>query len=115
MAREKARDLIAAERINKTELPRITFKEAVDLYERAHLARLRSASARNIRYALTYSFAKLRGMHLGDIKRTDISPLLDTMLDRPPTMLCAYRFLRAFLNWCVERGYIEHAPTDRMK
>ncbi len=49
------------------------------------------------------------------IKRTDIAPLLDSMLDRPPTMLCAFHFLRTFLNWCVERGYIEHAPTDRMK
>jgi integrase len=115
MAREKARDLIATERLRKTELPRITFKEAVALYERSHLPRLRPSSARNVRYALTQPFAKLGGMQLGDIKRTDIAPLLDTMLDRPPTMLCAFRFLRAFLNWCVERGYIEHAPTDRMK
>lgn len=115
MAREKARDLIAAERLSRTELPRVTFREATELYERAHLARLRPSSARNIRYALTASFAKLGRMQLADIKRTDIAPLLDGMLDRPPTMLCAFRFLRAFLNWCVERGYIEHAPTDRMK
>ena len=54
-------------------------------------------------------------MPLSEIKRTDIAPILDTMLDRPPTLLSAFRFLRTFLNWCVEPGYIEHAPTDRMK
>ncbi len=67
MAREKARDLIAARRLGKTELPRITFKEAVQLYERAHLARLRPSSARNIRRALAHAFANLAKMQLAEI------------------------------------------------
>lgn len=115
MAREKARDINAQERLAKTELPRTTFKEAVELYERARLSRLRKSTSRNVTHVLTVSFGKLGPMTLSDIKRTDIAPILDTMLDRVPSMLAAFRFLRTFLNWCVERGYIEHAPTDRMK
>jgi len=115
MAREKARDIIAHERIEQTQTPRTTFKEAFDLYERMHLSQLRKSTARNVKHVLTVSFSKFSAMPLADIKRPDIAPILDTMLDRPPTMLSAFRFLRTFLNWCVERGYIEHAATDRMK
>ena len=115
MARVKARDILARERIEQTQMPRTSFKEAVDLYERTHLSRLRRSTARNVKHVLTVSFQKLSKMPLAEIKRADIAPILDTMLDRPPTMVSAFRFLRTFLNWCVERGYIEHAPTDRMK
>jgi integrase len=54
-------------------------------------------------------------MALGDIKRSDIAPVLDTMLHIPTAMHSTFKYLRAFLNWCVKRGYIETAPTDRME
>ena len=49
MAREKARDIIAQERLQKTELPRTAFEEAVELYERAHLSRRCRSGPSNIR------------------------------------------------------------------
>ena len=33
--------------------------------------------------------------------------MLDTMLHIPAAMNSTFRYLRAFLNWCVKRGYIE--------
>src|SRR5438128_1433009 len=51
MAREKARDTIARERLKKTETPRTTFLEAFAVYDRLQATALRKASARNIRRA----------------------------------------------------------------
>ena len=59
MAREKARDIIAQERFKKIELPRTTFKEAVELYERAHPSRLRQSTARNVKHVLNVHSASL--------------------------------------------------------
>src|SRR4051794_15432681 len=43
-AREKARDIIAQERLRGEELPRTTFEEALDIYYRVHLSTLRDHS-----------------------------------------------------------------------
>lgn len=116
MAREKARDIIAAERLKKTETPRTTFAEALEIYYRIHLPTLRTASARCVRQALDRHFRpKLGKKALADIKRSDIAPVLDTMIHIPAAMHSTFKYLRAFLNWCVKRGYIEAAPTDRME
>jgi site-specific recombinase XerC len=37
------------------------------------------------------------------------------MLATPTAMRCTFAYLRAFLSWCVKRGYLEAAPTDRME
>lgn len=116
MAREKARDIIARERLAKTEAPRTTFEEALGIYYRVHLPTLRKASARCVTQALDRHFrSKLGKKALVDIKRSDIAPVLDTMLHIPAAMHSTFKYLRAFLNWCVKRGYIESVPTDRME
>src|SRR5712691_9512679 len=45
MAREKAKDIIALERLRKTEARRTTFDEALEIYYRIHLPTLRRQSA----------------------------------------------------------------------
>lgn len=116
MAREKARDIIAAERLRKHEPTRTTFEEALEVYYRVHLPTLRKASQRCVTQALDWHFRpKLGKKALVDIKRSDIAPVLDTMLHIPTAMHSTFKYLRAFLNWCVTRGYIETAPTDRME
>src|SRR5216684_5331263 len=86
MAREKARDIIARERLAKTEAPRITFEEAAKLYDRLHLGSLRTATARDMRRTLNRNFAKLRKIPLTDITRRDIAPILDDMQATPAAM-----------------------------
>src|SRR5216684_88090 len=76
MAREKARDIIARDRLEQTQLPRTTFKEASELYDRLHLPALRPTTARDIRRTLNREFAKLANMALTDITRRDIAPIL---------------------------------------
>jgi integrase len=114
MAREKARDIIARERLALTEVPRTTFAEAARLYDRLHVTTLSLSSARDIRRSLNVRFAKLQNMHLAEITRRDIAPLLDMMVDTPAEMGAAFRQLHAFLRWCAARGYLETVPTDRM-
>ena len=116
MAREKARDIIAQERLRRDERPRTTFNEALAVYYRVHLPTLRKASRRCVSQILDRHFVpKLGRMALQDIKRSDIAPILDTLTHIPAAMNSAFRYLRAFLNWCVKRGYIDNAPTDRME
>jgi integrase len=114
MAREKARDVIARERLAKTEVPRTTFEEAVELYDRLHLRRLRPTTARDMRRTLNRNFSKLRKVPLADITRRDVAPVLDDMLATPAAMGAAFRHLRAFLRWCIGRGYLEASPIERL-
>jgi len=116
MAREKAKDIIARERLQKIHVTRTTFDEALEIYYRTHLRTLRKASARCVQQSLDRHFRpKLGKKALADIKRSDIAPVLDTMLHIPTAMHSTFKYLRAFLSWCVKRGYIETAPTDRME
>jgi len=117
MAREKAKDILAAERLAKEPpAPRVTFSEALKTYYRVHVSRLRKASFRAITQTIDRHFKpKLGKKALLDIKPTDIAPLLDKMLDTPTEMHNAFVYLSMFLNWCMKRGYIETAPTARMQ
>jgi integrase len=114
MAREKARDIIARARLARTEAPRTTFEEAAKLYDRLHLGSLRATTARDMRRTLNRNFAKLRKIPLADITRRDITPILDDMLATPAAMGAAFRHLRAFLRWCIGRGYLEASPIERL-
>ena len=116
MAREKARDIIAEERLRADEPPRTTFEEALEIYYPVHLSILRKASAAAVQSSLDRYYRPVLGKKpLADIKRSDIAPLLDAIARFPSAMDSSFRYLRAFLNWCVRRGYIESAPTDRME
>ncbi len=86
------------------------------MYYRVRVSTLRPASARCIRQSINQVFRPTLGKRpLTDIRRTEIAPLLDTLLDKPWTRESAFRYLRAFFNWCVNRGYLEAVPTDRME
>lgn len=116
MAREKARDMLATERLSKTETPRTTFEEALEIYYRIHVSKLRKGSQRGIRQTIDRRFRpKLAKKILSDIRPTDIAPLLDAMIETPTEMHNAFVYLSMFLNWSMRRGYIESSPTARME
>jgi len=116
MAREKAKDILAAERLAKIEEPRATFEEAFEIYDRVHVSKLRPQSQRQIRRTLNNRFRPALGKkYLTDIKATHIAPLIDQMADTPTEMHNAFVYLGMFLNWCMRRGYIDVAPTARMQ
>lgn len=116
MAREKARDIISEARLKKTEAPRTTFDEALEIYYRIHVGKLRRQSQRGIKQTIDRRFKpKLGKKILSDIKPMEIAPLLDAMIETPTEMHNAFVYLAMFFNWCMRRGYIENPPTVRME
>lgn len=115
MAREKARDLLAEERLKKTETLRITFADAFDLYDRIHISELRKGTQRALRQTFARHFAPLSTHMLDSIRPTDIAPLLDQKLDTPTERHNAFVYLSMFFNWSMRRGYIDTTPTARMQ
>src|SRR5437588_11987855 len=68
MAREKARDMLAVHRLSRTEPPRTTFAEALDLYYQVHVSKLRKQSQRGIKQTIDRCFRpKLGKKILSDI------------------------------------------------
>jgi integrase len=114
MAREKAKDLLAQERLKKTETPRITFSAAFELYDRIHISQLRTASQRAIRQTFARRFTTLNKRILDSIRPTDIAPILDELLDTPAERHNSFVYLSMFFNWAMRRGYINTTPTARM-
>jgi integrase len=114
-ARQQARDILAQDRL-EPEQPRTTFAEALELYYRVQLSTLRPTSIRAKQSSLERHFRPVFGTRaLADIKRSDIAPILDRLTDTPAARHSAFKYLATFLNWCVTRGYLETAPTDRME
>src|SRR5438874_11755733 len=52
MVREKARDIIAANRLSKNEAPRTTFSEALETFYRTHIPEIRPRTAQLMRSSI---------------------------------------------------------------
>jgi integrase len=54
---------------------------------------------------------------LAEITRDDINQRLYAILDRgsPSTSNHCFADLRRFFNWCVDEGYLEHSPCERVR
>jgi site-specific recombinase XerD len=89
-----------------------TFKEARTTFLDENY---RDGSART-KYQVTRSlerhFKALEPMQLADITDGDVKKALDKISNRPSEQLHAFRYVRAFFNWCTRppRRYIKHSP-----
>ncbi len=84
IAREKAKDILAAERLAKTEEPRTTFEEAFEIYDRVHVSKLQPQSQRQIHRTVNNRFRPTLGKkYLTDIEAIHIAPLIDQLADTP--------------------------------
>lgn len=91
-------------------------KNLLDLYERRHLAPLRSGQqARGFLDRDVLGLWGERDIH--SIKKRDVIDLLDGIVDsgRGITANRVLAHLRAFLNWCVERDVLEFNPATSVK
>ena len=57
------------------------------------------------------------GELLGTIERADITAIVDSVVQRgsPVRANRTFAVIRKVFNWGVEKGYIDYAPTFRMK
>jgi integrase len=113
-ARERARDLLAEARISKTEPHTIRVEEALETFYRIHGPSQRPGSHTECRRLLDKHLRQTLGhLRLTDLKATQIAPILDELSlgNRRNT----YVYLRSFLNWSYQRGYIDVSPIARLK
>ncbi|MBI6628281.1 tyrosine-type recombinase/integrase [Pontibaca salina] len=93
-----------------------TVAAVVDEFNRFHLSKLKSG--KNALGFLNRSIVKEWGHRpVVDITKRDVSRLLLNIVasGREVTANRTFAHVRKFFNWCAEHGYLENAPTDRMK
>jgi integrase len=114
-AREKARDLLAEARLRKDEERRsTTFGAAFEQYKRVHLPTMRLGSQQHCVRLLTTRFASLHKRKLDDIKTAALANALDA-INAPSERMNSFIWLRALLNWCYRREYLNRNPLSRLK
>lgn len=118
-AREKAAEVIEqAEKgtLHSVAVQKLTIKEAYDrfiaLYAKVHNKDWAMSDSRLKKFMAEYG-----GMDLADLERRDIIAHLDSLMaaGTPTQANRAHAALSKFLNWCVERCYIEHSPCYGVK
>jgi integrase len=114
MARERARDLLAEARVAKDQPAAMTFEAALELFKTTHIPTMRPGSQEQARRILSKRFTALARRRLTEIKTSELAATID-VITAPGEKLNAFIYLRAFLNWCYQRGYIDINPISRLK
>jgi integrase len=114
MAREKARDLLAEARIKKDQPAAMTFQAAVEKFKSLHIPTMRPGSQKQAIRIFAKRFTALSHRRLTDLKTSELAATLDAVT-APAEKLNAFIYLRAFLNWCYQRGYLDQNPITRLK
>lgn len=113
-ARERARDLLAEARLAKDQPITMTFKATFELFKTIHIPTMRPGSQEQAIRILSTRFAALRHRRLTEIKTPELAATIDA-IHAPGEKLNAFIYLRAFLNWCYQRGYLDQNPISRLK
>ncbi len=114
-ARAKASEFIAqAEKgvLYEEQAQKLTIKEAHDLFIERY-AKVHNKDWSTSVKRLKKFMPKYGDMYLENLHRKDIHVFLDQLvIDTPTQANRAHAALSKFLNWCVERTYIEHSPCQ---
>lgn len=114
-ARSKARDLLAEARL-KPQAPEpdtLSFKEALEQFETTHVPTMRHRTQYECRRVLHKYFDSLEKIPLTELTTPKVTTILDRITSEEKRN--AYIWLRLFLNWSYQRGYMDHNPISRLK
>jgi hypothetical protein len=114
MAREKAKDLLAEARIAKDQPAAMTFEAAFELFKTLHIPNMRPGSQEQAIRILSKRFTALTHRRLTDLRTSELAATID-VIHAPGEKLNGFIYLRAFLNWCYQRGYLDQNPISRLK
>jgi integrase len=114
MAREKAKDLLAEARIAKDQPAAMTFEAALELFKTLHIPNMRPGSQEQAIRILSKRFTALTHRRLTDLRTSELAATIDA-IHAPGEKLNGFIYLRAFLNWCYQRGYLDQNPISRLK
>lgn len=113
-AREKARDLLAEARTRKDQPAAMTFAAAFETFKALHVPSMRPGSRKQAVRLLSTRFKPLLPRKLTDLKTSELATTLD-LIAAPGEKLNAFIYLRAFLNWNYQRGFLDVNPVSRLK
>jgi len=115
IARSKLTDVISGNySVHQTQ--QFTIRQAYDLfielYAKVHNKDWKRSSSRLNKFMDEYG-----DMDLKDLTRIDIIAHLDKLVAQgvPTQSNRAHSALSRFLNWCVERGYLDHSPCQGVR
>ena len=75
---------------------------------------MRRLTQRECTRILTTRFRDLEHRRLTDIKTSELAAVLD-MIEKPAERRNGFVWLRAFLTWCYQRGYLDINPISRLR
>jgi integrase len=112
-AREKAKNILAERKLGNGAAPRITYQTAHDAFI-AHCERKnRSKTVKDYKRLLKRHFP-FGTTPLRDISRLDISTRLDKLTETPAEQNYAFRVIRHFFRFCLQKGYATQTPCAGM-
>jgi integrase len=115
IAREKARDIAAQERLSpRARMQSPTYREALRTFFRTYSTqRHRATTRREVeRHHERHFLPTLGDFRLSDIETGDIVAILDRILNTPSEANHAFQHARAFFRWAVKRRLIERSPME---
>ena len=106
-ARKEARLFLSQASFQKQDTPKITYKEAVDLFLRDCETRVRPITTREYhRHLKFFDYNK----KLGEIDRRDVMKKLDELRDRPSSQNYAFTTMKVFFNWAIRNELCSNHP-----
>jgi integrase len=93
----------------------VTFAEAFETYCATHLQTLREGSRRGSERLVRRALPRFGRSELGKIATSELAAFIDTLASTPYEANNCFVAIRAFLMWCVRRGYIENSPLGRLQ
>jgi integrase len=114
-ARDKARDILAEKQLGRYQETTVMFSEALDLYFKNHVEKLKPKTARETRRLLEKHFRpKLRHDRLNAISRASVAVITSKLLDTPSLALHAHTAITGFFRWATAQ-YLEQNPLNGLK
>ena len=114
MAREKARDILAARRLNpEPPKPRaLIFRDALQTFYATHLVKQRPSSQAETRRLIDRHFSVLEKLPLNRIETAEVIAITDALINTPSEANHAFTAARTFFRWAVKRRLIDRSPLD---
>jgi integrase len=113
-AREKARDVLAAARLKKDEPVSLTFAAARDQFLKLHVPTMRPGTQKECTRILSTRFKAIERRRLTELKTSELATILDG-IEAPAEQRNAFVWLRAFLTWSYQRGFLDQNPISRLR
>jgi integrase len=114
-ARDKARDILAEKQLGRYQEATVTFSDALDLYIKNHVEKLKPKTQYETKRLLEKHFRpKLRHEKLVAINRANIAVIIGKLLDTPSVAVHAHTAITGFFRWATAQ-YLEQNPLIGLK